>query len=104
MNHKNINLLLLMFVPIILGIIAHFVWNTHVSLIAGIIYFILFLFNLPNGSFMSTNSNYQTKRANPNYKIKKQDIRSLDKQKLIPILILVSLIILNFLIYFQQIN
>lgn len=95
---------MLSIIPIILATLTHFIWDVHLSLIAGILYVILFVFNLPSGSFMSTNSDYNIKRVNPHYKAEKQDFNSLNSQPLITLAVLVLLTIASFLIYFQQIQ
>ncbi|MEG0553635.1 MAG: hypothetical protein RR533_08960 [Carnobacterium sp.] len=104
MKKRLINLALLSIVPIILATLAHFIWGVHSSLIAGILYVVLFVFNLPSGSFISTNSDYNIKRVNPHYKAEKQDFSSLNSQPLITLAVLVLLTVVSFLIYFQQIQ
>ncbi|MEG0267196.1 MAG: hypothetical protein RR439_01625 [Carnobacterium sp.] len=104
MKYKNSHLLLLIFIPIVLGASAQFIWGIHSSLISGILYVILFMFNLPSGNFMGADMDYQTKRINPSYKVEKREISSLNKQTLITLLILVALTITSFFIYFQQIQ
>lgn len=88
MKRKRISLLLLVFAPIILGTIVYFSLGIHLSLVAGISYVVLFIFNLPNGSFISTNSDYHTKKANPNYQVEKSDISSLTTKNLSNLIIL----------------
>jgi uncharacterized membrane protein len=104
LNHAKVNLLLIVVIPITLGFIAQFIWSIQLGLVCTVIYIILFMLNLPNDNFMSTNSDYQTKRVNPDYKIKKREISSLNKQNLIVLLLLAFLIILSFFVYIQQIQ
>ena len=104
LKYKKTHLLLFVLVPIILGASAQFIWGIHSSLIAGILYIILFMFNLPSGNFMGADMDYQTKRINPSYKIEKREISSLNKQTLLTLLTLVALKIASFFLYFQQIR
>lgn len=103
MKRKIINLVLLSVIPIFVAFLVNFIWDVHISLLSGIFYIILFLFNLPSGSFMSTNTDYNIKRVNPHYKVEKQEFTSLSNQPLITLAILVVLTIVSFLIYLQQI-
>ncbi len=91
-------------VPLVLASLAHFIWNVHISLFAGILYIILLLFNLPSGSFMSTNTDYNIKRVNPHYKAEQQQTSSLTSQSLITLAVLILLTVVSFLVYFQQIQ
>lgn len=91
-------------VPLVLASLAHFIWNVHISLIAGILYIILLLFNFPSGSFMSTNTDYNIKRVNPHYKAEQQQTSSLTSQSLITLAVLILLTVVSFLVYFQQIQ
>lgn len=104
MKRKIINLVLLSIIPIFVAFLVNFIWDVHIGLLSGIFYIILFLFNLPSGSFMSTNTDYNIKRVNPHYKVEKQEVTSLSSQPLITLAILVVLIIVSFLIYLQQIQ
>ncbi|MGX7394677.1 hypothetical protein [Carnobacterium mobile] len=104
MKKKLINLVLLIMVPLVLASLAHFIWNVHISLFAGILYIILLLFNLPSGSFMSTNTDYNIKRVNPHYKAEQQQTSSLTSQSLITLAVLILLTVVSFLVYFQQIQ
>lgn len=101
LKRKIINLVLLSILPIFVAFLVHFIWDVPISLLSGIFYIILFLFNLPSGSFMSTNTDYNIKRVNPHYKIEKQDVSSLSNQSLVPLATLIVLTIVSFLIYFQ---
>lgn len=104
MKKKLVNLILLSVIPIILASLAHVIWNVHISLIAGILYIILLLFNLPSGSFMSTNTDYNIKKVNPHYKAEQQQTSSLTSQSLITLAVLILLTVVSFLVYFQQIQ
>src|SRR5699024_9050671 len=101
LKRKIKNLVLLSILPIFVAFLVHFIWDVPISLLSGIFYIILFLFNLPSGSFMSTNTDYNIKRVNPHYKIEKQDVSSLSNQSLVPLATLIVLTIVSFLIYFQ---
>lgn len=97
-------LFLLSIIPIFIAFLINFIWDIPISLLSGIFYIILFLFNLPSGSFISTNTDYNIKRVNPHYKLEKQDVTSLSNQPLITLAILIVLTIVSFLIYLQQIQ
>lgn len=99
-----ISLVLLSIIPIFAAFLINLVWDTPISLLSGIFYIILFLFNLPSGSFMSTNTDYNIKRVNPHYKAEKQDVNSLNSQSLITLAILIVLTIVSFIVYLQQIQ
>ena len=101
LKRKIINLVLLSIIPIFVAFLVHFIWDVPISLLSGIFYIILFLFNLPSGSFMSTNTDYNIKRVNPHYKVEKQEVSSLSNQSLVPLVFLIVLTIVSFLIYFQ---
>ncbi|WP_407371677.1 hypothetical protein [Carnobacterium sp.] len=101
MKKKLMNLVLLSIIPIFIAFLINLIWDVPISLLSGIFYIILFLFNLPSGSFMSTNTDYNIKRVNPHYKAEKQAIGSLSSHSIITLAILTLLIIVSFLIYFQ---
>ncbi|AEB30876.1 hypothetical protein CAR_c22190 [Carnobacterium sp. 17-4] len=104
LKRKVINLVLLSIIPIFVAFLVHIIWDVPISLLSGIFYIILFLFNLPSGSFMSTNTDYNIKRVNPHYKAEKQEVTSLSNQPLITLAILIVLTIVSFLVYVQQIQ
>ena len=98
------NLILLSIIPVFAAFLVHIIWDIPISLLSGIFYIILFLFNLPSGSFISANTDYNIKRVNPHYKVEKQDVSSLSSQSLITLAILIVLTIVSFLIYLQLIQ
>ncbi len=96
-------ILLVLFVPPFLSYIIYLLWKLPFLFVTAIIYFILFLFSIPAGEdALSSLTDYQSKTANPNFKVENKI-----PQKRLNIIKIISFIVLAMaymFIYIEKIS
>lgn len=102
MKNKIIIMSFTIIVPVFISVLITYFFNISIFLIIGICYSILCFILIPSGDFITTSSNYETKKINPHYSPPVVEKIKTTYFDIVRFVILILLAIGSFYIFFSK--